>query len=216
VDDDFLLRERTYDLLDPASDKVVLGKDSTTLTGAGVAGDQDVLDELHRTEHVIKADYQLGIANAVEETKRTLSSLIEQTSTAIRTEVSDTYATNGQLSDSISTVMTQLSDSFNFEFKELKKVVDANDEDARDQFEEIHKYIRFVDGNILLGESGSELTLRIENDRIRFLDGGAEVAYFSNKMLYVLDGHFIKSMRVGKFAFLPRENGNLSLVKVGD
>jgi len=81
---------------------------------------------------------------------------------------------------------------------------------------EIHKYIRFENGDIILGESGNELTLRIENDRISFLDGGAEVAYFSNKQLYVLDGHFIHSLRVGKFAFLPRENGNLSLVKVGD
>ena len=104
----------------------------------------------------------------------------------------------------------------NFEFDELKKIVDENDASNREQFETIHKYIRFVGGNILLGEDGNELTLRIENDRISFLDGGAEVAYFSNQQLYVLDGHFLNSLRVGKFAFLPRENGNLSLVKVGD
>jgi hypothetical protein len=94
--------------------------------------------------------------------------------------------------------------------------VNENDTETREQFETIHKYIRFVDGDIILGESGNELTLRIENDRISFLDGGAEVAYFSNKQLFVLDGHFLNSLRVGSFAFLPRENGNLSLVKVGD
>jgi hypothetical protein len=112
--------------------------------------------------------------------------------------------------------MTQLADSFTFEFKTLQATVDANDATARTRFETIEKYIRFEGGNIILGEGGSELVLRIENDRISFLDGGAEVAYFSNKQLYVLDGHFINSLRVGKFAFLPRENGNLSLVKVGD
>ena len=216
VDDRFLLQQRTYDLLHPEQDKVVLGKDLTTLTGAGVAGDRDALSQLHRTEHIIKSDYTLGIAKAVEETKRTLSLLIEQTSEAIRMEVSETYATNDAVQSYVSTTLTQLSDSFNFEFDSLKATVDENDAEAREQFETIHKYIRFVDGDILLGEEGNTLTLRIENDRISFLDGGAEVAYFSNKQLYVLDGHFLNSLRVGKFAFLPRENGNLSLVKVGD
>lgn len=214
VDDNFLLQQRTYDLLDPAQDKVVLGKDLATLTGADVTGDRDAMSELHRTEQIIKADYTLGIANAVKTTQETLFSLIQQTSDAIRLEVSETYATNGEVQNYIGTTLTQLSDSFNFEFDSLRAVVDENDAESRTQFETIYKYIRFDAGNIILGEAGNELTLRIENDRISFLDGGAEVAYFSNKMLYVLDGHFLQSLQIGKFAFLPRENGNLSLVKV--
>jgi hypothetical protein len=76
------------------------------------------------------------------------------------------------------------------------------------------KYIRFEDGNIILGESGNELTLTIENDRITFWDEGSEVAYFSNKKLVVLDGHFLNSLRIGAFEWVPRDNGNLSLIKV--
>lgn len=216
VDDTFLLRERTYNLLDPSQDKVVLGKDLTTLTGAGVAGDRDALDKLYRTERIIRSDYTLGIARAVEETTRTLSTLIQQTSESIMLEVSQTYATNEGVQSYMSTTLQQLADSFNFEFETLKAIVDENNDDTQEQFETIHKYIRFVEGDILLGEEGNELTLRIENDRIRFLDGGAEVAYFSNKKLYVLDGHFINSLRVGSIAVIPRENGNTSIVKVGD
>jgi len=216
VDDDFQLQQRTYDLLDPAQDKVVLGKDLTTLTGADVAGDRDTMNQLHRTEHQIKADYTLGIAQAVASTMSTLSSLIQQTSESIMLQVSETYAVNDEVQSQISTAMTQLADSFNFEFESLRAVVDENDASNREQFETIHKYIRFVDGNIILGEDGNALVLRIENDRISFLDGGAEVAYFSNKQLFVTDGHFLNSLRVGKFAWIPRENGNLSLVKVGD
>jgi hypothetical protein len=216
VDDSFLLRERTYDLLDPAQDKVVLGKDLATLTGAGVAGDRDTMSQLHRTEHSIKADYTLNTAQAVEAAKTILVSLIQQTSDSILLQVSETYATNDNVQSYISTTMTQLADSFNFEFETLQARVDENDAAAREQFDTIHKYIRFVDGDILLGEDGNTLTLRIENDRISFMDGGAEAAYFSNKKLYVLDGHFLNSLRIGKFEFLPRENGNLSLVKVGD
>jgi hypothetical protein len=111
--------------------------------------------------------------------------------------------------------MTQLKDSFEFIFNQLESRVDENDIEARRHFTEIEKYIRFVNGNIVLGEQGNEITLRIENDRLSFLDDGAEVAYFSNKKLTVLDGSFLNSLRIGSFQFLPRENGNLSLVKVG-
>lgn len=215
VNDTFLLRERTYDLLDPAKDKVVLGKDLATLTGADVAGDRESLEQLHRTERVIKSDYTANIAKAVEQTETTLTTLIQQVSDRIMLEVSQTYAKGDDVQAQISTTLTQLADSFTFEFDSLKATMNENDIEAREQFEEIHKYIRFENGNIILGEAGNALVLRIENDRISFLDGGAEVAYFSNKQLYVLDGHFINSLRVGKFAFLPRENGNLSLVKVG-
>lgn len=216
VDEDFLLEERTEDLLDPAKDSVTLGKQRSTLTGADAMGDYKSRSELHKVERNIKADYTLNIAAAVAEAKTTLSSIIQQTSESLRLEVSETYATNDQLQSSISTSMTQLSDSFNFLFETLQATVDENDAEARTQFETIQKYIRFEDGNIILGETGNELILRIENDRISFIDQGAEVAYFSNKQLYVLDGHFINSLRVGNLAFLPRQNGNTSIVRVGD
>lgn len=86
--------------------------------------------------------------------------------------------------------------------------------DAR--FTEISKYIRFVDGNIVLGEDGNTLTLKIQNDRISFIDLGQEVAYFSNSRLYVIDAQFLHSLQLGNYSFMPRSNGNLSFKKVGD
>lgn len=214
VDDDFLLTERAYDLLNPARDTVILGKDVATLTGADAAGDRAGLTEMQRVERNTHADYTLNMAQAIEEVKATLTSLIQQTSEAIQLEVSEQYATNDDVTAQISTTLTQLSDAFEFEFSTLQATVSENDADARTQFEEIRKYIRFEDGDIILGEEGNELVLRLENDRISFLDDGAEVAYLSNKRLYVIDGQFLQSLRVGSFAWVPRANGNLSLMKV--
>ena len=145
-----------------------------------------------------------------------LSTLIQQTSEALKLEVSEQYTTQDEVKAAITTTMTQLSDSFEFLFTELRTHIDANDADAREQIREIQSYVRFEDGNIILGEAGNEITLRIENDRIVFLDDGAEVAYFTNKQLTVKDASFLNSMRIGSFAFIPRDNGNLSLVKVGE
>ena len=180
-----------------------------------MAGDKRGTSALQRVERIIRSDYAINQEALLEEALTTMTTLIQQTSESLMLEVSEQYATNGNLESAISTTMTQLSESFEFLFSELRTVVDANDSEAREQFAEIEKYIRFEDGNIILGESGNEITLRIENDRISFLDAGAEVAYFSNKHLTVLDGTFLNSLRIGAFSFIPRDNGNLSLVKVG-
>ena len=214
VDELFQLTERTYDLLNPANGKVTLGKDIATLTGADAAGDKQSVTAMQRLEQNVRANYTLDNAAAIEEVRQTLTSLIQQTSEEIKLEVSEQYATNGDVTAQVETSMTQLSDSFNFLFTTLQATVDTNDAEARTQFETIQKYIRFEDGNIILGESGNELVLRIENDRISFLDAGAEVAYLSNQRLYVTDAHFLHSLRVGSFAWVPRANGNLSLMKV--
>ncbi|MBR5865732.1 MAG: phage tail protein [Alistipes sp.] len=215
VDEDFLLFERTYNLLNPANDTVVLGKDKTTLTGSDAAGDKAAQNELNKVKQEIIADYQLNTAVAVAEVETLLRSLIEQTSTAIRSEVSETYMTGDELTEYIGTQLTQLSDSFEMTFTTLQQQVDENDAYARDQLQKVEKYIRFVDGDIILGETGNALTLKIENDRIAFLEGGAEVAYITDRQLYITDAHFLHSLRLGNFAFMPRQNGNLSLVKVG-
>lgn len=215
IDADFLLHERTYNFLQSEDGKVVLGQDLATLTGSDAAGDRQTLNELNRVNRQTRADYQLGIAAAVQAVETTLSSLIEQTAEAIKLEVSETYATAEGVESAISTRMTQLSDSFLFEFETLTQLVNENDAYSREQFAETYKYIRFIDGDIVLGEEGNAITLRLENDRIVFLDGGAEVAYINNKQLYITDAHFLHSLRLGPFAFMPRDNGNLSLVKVG-
>lgn len=214
VNEAFQLTERTYDLLNPANGKVVLGKNIATLTGASAAGDRQSASALQRVEQAVKSGFTLDNAAAIEELRQTLTTLIQQTTESIRLEVSEEYATNGDLDSQVQTIMTQLSDSFEFQFNQMQATVDANDAEARTQFETIQKYIRFEGGDIVLGEAGNELILRIENDRISFLDDGAEVAYLSNKRLYVTDGHFLQSLRVGSFAWVPRANGNLSLVKV--
>ena len=114
------------------------------------------------------------------------------------------------LISSVSTEIEQTKDSVEIQFNQFSADIAAVAAGTDAEFEEIRKYIRFVDGKILLGEVGNELELEIANDRISFLQDGAEVAYFSNRKLYVTDAEILHSLQLGRFAFLPRTNGNLS------
>ncbi len=211
----YQLTEQTIDFLQPQNDRVVLGKTISSLTGTDAASAKKVDDSIRRLNRAIRSDYNTNTEALIETTREELSTLIQQTSETLMLEVSKQYATNEGVQEAITTTMTQLADTFEFLFSELKITVDANDAHAREHLSVIESYIRFEDGNIILGEKGNEIVLRLENDRILFLDNGAEVAYLSNKQLTVTDATFLNSMRVGAFAFIPRDNGNLSLVKVG-
>ncbi len=216
VDDEFQLTEQSLDFLNPQNDRIVLGKSVASLTGADINNSRATNDTLKRLGKAIRSDYNINTEAILEETRRELTTLIQQTSESIQLNVQEQYTTQEELKAAISTTITQLSDSIEFLFTELRTSVDANDAEAREQLSTISNYIRFEGGNIILGKAGNEITLKLENNRIVFLDDGAEVAFFTNKQLTVRDASFINSMRVGKFAFIPRANGNLSLVKVGD
>lgn len=212
LDDEFLLTDRNVDLLNKANNSISLGKEVRTLTAQTAAGDQAVLDTLHKTERHIRSDYTLNIAQVVESTQQLLSSLIEQTSEAIKMEVSETYATNGDVESAISTSMEQLSNSFTFTFNELRTVIDANDAEAREHIVEQERYIRFEDGNITLGEGGNAMTLVLKNDVIEFWRNDKRFGWWDGVDFHT--GNIVVEVeeraQLGNFAAVPRNNGHLS------
>ena len=146
-----------------------------------------------------------------------LNTTIEREAGLIRTEVEREYTAKSELEEYRETVSTQFeqnANSFNFTFQELIQQIETVDEETRVEFEKWVRYIRFVGGNIVLGEVGNEITLQIQHDRISFLQSGAEVAYFSNNKLYVLDVEVLNSLQIGNFAYIPRANGSLDFKRV--
>lgn len=99
------------------------------------------------------------------------------------------------------------------QFTEIISQINGMDGETKQQFNEIVKYIRFVDGNIILGQVDNPLLLKISNDRISFISNNMEIAYMSGGRLYITDGEFLNSLQLGNFTFEPRTNGNLSFYK---
>lgn len=161
----------------------------------------------------VYADALARIDNAVKIT----DSQISKEKDALRTEISKKYYDKENLDSQfgeISTKLEQTKNSVNIEFTNFKTDLDASKKQNIASFNEIHKYIRFIDGNIYIGVEGNPIQLIEKNDRLSFVQGGAEVAYFSNNKLYVNDGQFNNTLRIGNFEFSPRPNGSLDFKKV--
>jgi len=149
--------------------------------------------------------------------EQNVESSITKSAEDITAHVAESYYLKDEtdaLVSEVSTTIEQTKDSFTIQFNQFSQDIAAVAAGTDAEFEEIRKYIRFVDGMILLGEVGNELELQISNDRISFLQDGAEVAYFSNRKLYITDAQVLHSLQIGNFSFMPRANGNLSFKKI--
>lgn len=110
------------------------------------------------------------------------------------------------------TQLTQTSEGWEFLFGQLQTDLTGQIEGTGSRVSEIEMWVRIVDGKLILGQSDNELVLTVQNDRIMFEQGGQEVAYFSNSKLFVYDIEAINSLTIGNFRWVPRANGNLSLM----
>lgn len=108
-------------------------------------------------------------------------------------------------------MFTQTNDSFEMTFTNIIEQITNIDGTVNSNYNELVKYIRYADGTITLGEVNNPLILTLSNDRMSFLQNGVEVAYISDNKLYIYDGEFLNSLKIGRFAYTPRENGSLSL-----
>ena len=208
----FLVSKLSLKLHEPGANKMTLGKSIAAFSEAvkGVADQQNVILQT-AAESVKRA------SEAVYNVEQNLLASMQVTADNIQSSVAENYYLKDEtdaLVSSVSTTIEQTKDSFEIQFNQFSADIADVAAGTDAEFEEIRKYIRFVDGMILLGEVGNELELQISNDRISFMQDGAEVAYFSDRKLHITDASFLHSLQIGNFAYMPRANGNLSFKKI--
>ena len=100
-------------------------------------------------------------------------------------------------------------------FQTITEAIEEVGDTEATHYAEFIKYIRFEDGNIILGEQGSAITLTLENDVLSFYNNGTQVAYLSDNTLFITDGRFLRSVRIGSYGFIPEANGSVSFTFLG-
>lgn len=153
-------------------------------------------------------DVKTRIDNAyteIESNKTAISLKASQTETAIISDTLNAYIDS-------STTMIQNVNSWQFNFDKLIKTDEADAVNHQD-------YITFQNGDIILGESGSDLKLKIANDSIQFKgttkteitpDSDA-TAWITGKQFNINRGEIHEYLRVGNLVLIPKENGNFTI-----
>lgn len=199
-------------LFDPSQNTITLNSTKRTLSEISNDTESSMSGVLETVEEV-KNDVTINVPNRIESVKQELQSLVTQTAELLRQEVSQSYYSkddNTELISQINTVFEQTSQSFEFQFNSFKQDLDNLLNNTNASFEDIRKYIRFVDGNIELGQIENEFKLTISKERISFTQGAQEIAYVSNSKMYNKFVEVTGSLQIGAFALTPRPNGNLA------
>lgn len=152
-----------------------------------------------------------NVNDKLTELRQEVNSNIGQTGEAIKSSVYEKIYLKDDvdtLLSSVNTEVEQTKTSWQVTFNQLVKQLNDYSDGSDAAFDEIRKYIRFEDGNILLGNSSSPLILRIRNDRIQFLQNGYEVAYISDQRMYNTTCEIINQLRIADSAWTVETNSN--------
>ena len=146
---------------------------------------------------------------------------IALTAEQIRSEVKRDYATSDQVSqmnETLSTLAEQSENNFTWTVTKVNEIIEdaaASDNLTREQLNLIHTYMRFGEDGLTIGKAGNPLTFRVINNRLAFYMNDTEVAYLSDNKLYVTQAEILARLQIGKFAYEPQSNGNLSVIYTG-
>ena len=207
--------------------KVSISSGGTTLSSTG--------DKSYGSNAAVSSEKYSNLTGKILSLKKSIDGLVienkdlagkvgslELTTEQFKTHVADNYVTEDELGaykTEVSTQFTQTASDFEMKFNSANSAIEGVNKDLQEKYQERTSYIKFTDGNIILGKSDSEVMLILKNDRVSFVrnvSGNPEIAYISDDILYITEGEFLTQLRIGKFGFTPGANGNLSFKKVVD
>lgn len=218
INERYLLTKITIPISNPENMKITLGKEISSLTGIEMGNKQNIDKVIERVGR-IESNYKNedGRLNEIREEIITNTTSIQQNQEEILMTALENYTSKTEFEtyqSEITSQFQQTSDNFQFNINNVVSQINSVNDNTQQQFQEIATYFRITADGTELGKSDSDIILRQSNDRISFIQNNTEVAYISDSTLYITDAHFLVSIRIGNFAFKPRANGNLSLVKV--
>ena len=127
--------------------------------------------------------------------------------------LSDALTTIKENSDAIASLTAR---DFKVEFTTLTNQLTQLNGDLTSYKKEVGNWMRFdADGNLVLGATREEgqdaYELKLTKSRISFMLNDVEVAYISNNELYITNSTVVQNLKIGRFVWEVRGNGNLGL-----
>lgn len=147
----------------------------------------------------------------------------------IQVDITNPANTKITLGESVLTLTDktkQEKDNTTFTINELTTALTGTASDVGAEIAGRERYIRYDNGIIELGETGSDLKMRLSNTELSFWESisGVEtkVAYISNptgnpgdSKMYIENAEILQGIAFGSYAWEPESNGSVSLVYKG-
>ena len=209
MDDYIAVSERSYDITAPENDGIVLDKAYKSLVDTQRSESEALRVEINETHERVntvtqkvesykidaKKDFD-SISASVTETQKTITTTTENIMDAIE-GLREESVSQTQLEEVKSAVVKLSSDNMELRFQQVKSLIDQLGGTVEDNQQLLEQYIRFEGARMSLGRSDSQITAVLSNDKLAFVENGQEVAYISNRTLYITDVHILQRLTFG-------------------
>lgn len=204
----------TLEIIKKTTD-VVTPYSSTFEMGASAVSMADSILDISAAYKDVSSEIKTAIETAINNNNnavytiinKTVESSLQQSEDSIVAKVSEQTISKSDydtFTETVRNILQMDADGTTMIFQTINNTIREVGNTSESHYAEILKYIRFEDGDIILGERSNPLTLKIENDQIAFYQNGVKVAYFTDNKLYVTNGEFTTTFTLGKFRAAPR------------
>lgn len=182
-----------------------LGKNFSEVLGVSM----DARDSVDRVKSELRSEFEQQITSLTRDTERIILAALE--SYAETTELAEFRQT-------FETEMAVLAEKITMDFTSTTERIDEIDGDLQTVAEELQKHFEFSTDGLTIKAGENSMNLTLDNDMILFTKNGQQFGWWDGVDFHT--GNIVVGLneraQFGSFAFVPRSDGSLDFLKVGD
>lgn len=165
------LMELAPDILDPGNTQITLGATQQTYTGAQIDAKRETDKRIESTRQEISERVDESSSQVIQATHQQITDLQQNVNSIILSAL-ENYVETGDFDsykEDVSTKLSVLTDQLSIDITKVTERIDKVDGDLQSKYSEITKAFRFTSDGLIIGETGNEILLRLDNDVLQFV-----------------------------------------------
>lgn len=171
----YALMELQPDILSPGNTRITLGATRQTYTGAQIDTDREAKEDMDRQREEIKSEMREETRQQLDQvTESTMQQItdVQQSLNSIILAALQNYVETGEFGsykEEMSSKLELLANQLNLTLTTITERIEDVNGDLQSKYSEVTKAFRFTADGLIIGESGNEILLRLDNDVMQFI-----------------------------------------------
>ena len=165
------LMELAPDILNPGNTQITMGATQRTYTGSQIDAARNVGNRIESTRKELTDRVDVSATQVIQATTQQITDLQQNVNSIILSALENYVETGdfGSYKEEISTKLSVLTDQLAIDITKVAERINNVNGDLQAKYDSITKAFRFTSDGLIIGESGNEILLRLDNDVLQFV-----------------------------------------------
>ena len=168
---EYPLMELAPDILNPGNTQITMGATQRTYTGSQIDAARNVGNRIESTRKELTDRVDESSSQVILATQQQITDLQHNVNSIILSAL-ENYVETGDFNsykEEVSTKLSVLTDQLSIDITKVTERIDNVNGDLQAKYNSITKAFRFTSDGLIIGESGNEILLRLDNDVLQFV-----------------------------------------------